>query len=113
MVLKIKYYHEQCIKYFSFRLLFGLWRDLLSTDVLHLQAIFSYPTPITLVLAFFFNKKVLLSPRGSLSKYSFQKVPFIKKIWLNLMIKPFVKKVYWHATSIKREKRNKNAVSKR
>ena len=98
---KIKYYHEQCIKYFSFRLLFGLWKDLLSTDVLHLQAIFSYPTPITLMLAFFFNKKVLLSPRGSLSKYSFEKGSFLKIIWLNLMIKPFVKKVYWHATSIK------------
>ena len=100
---KIKYYHEQCIKYFSFRLLFGLWKDLKSTDVLHLQAIFSYPTPIALLLAFFFNKKVLLSPRGSLSKYSFQKGSFMKTLWLNLLIKPFVKKVYWHATSTKEE----------
>ena len=88
---KIKYYHEQCIKYFSFRLLFGLWNDIRSTDVLHLQAIFSYPTPITLMLVFF-NKKVLLSPRGSLFKYSFEKGSFLKIIWLNLMIKPFVKK---------------------
>ena len=98
---KIKYYHEQCIKYFSFRLLFGLWKDLRSIDILHLQAIFSYPSPIALLLAFLFNKKVLLSPRGSLSKYSFRKGSFIKKMWLNLLIKPFVKKVYWHATSNK------------
>ena len=27
----------------------------------------------------------------------------MKTIWLNLLIKPFVKKVYWHATSIKEE----------
>ena len=101
---KIKYYHEQFIKYFSFRLLFGLWKDLRLTDILHLQAIFSYPTPIALLLAFLFNKKVLFSPRGSLSKYSFQKGSFIKKIWLNLLIKPLVKKVYWHATSTKEMK---------
>ncbi|MBJ10081.1 MAG: hypothetical protein CMP66_01300 [Flavobacteriales bacterium] len=98
---KVKYFHEQFIKYFSFRLLFGLWKDIKSTDILHLQAIFSYPTPIALLLAFFFNKKVLLSSRGSLSKYSFQKGSLMKKIWLNLLIKPFVKKVYWHATSTK------------
>ena len=88
---KIKYYHEQCVKYFSFRLFFELWKDLKVADILHLQAVFSYPTPIALLYAFLINKKVLFSPRGSLSKYTFQSRSLIKKIWVKLLIKPFVK----------------------
>lgn len=98
---RVKYYHEQWIKFFSFRLLFGLWKDLKAADVLHLQAVFSYPTPIALFYAVLLNKKVLFSPRGSLSEYTFQSGSLIKKIWLKLLIKPFIKKVFWHATSIK------------
>lgn len=109
---KVKYYHEQWIKFFSFRLLIGLWNDIKSADVLHLQAIFSYPTPIALIYAFLLNKKVLFSPRGSLSKYTFQSGGFIKKMWLNFLIKPFTKKVFWHATSTKEKEEIKHRFPK-
>lgn len=100
---KVKYYNEEIIKYFSARMLVGLWRDIKMADVVHLQAIFSYPTPIALLYSFLQNKKVLFSPRGSFSKWSFSKAKFLKKTWINFLIKPFVKSVTWHATSVKEQ----------
>ena len=42
-----------------------------------------------------------MSPRGSLSEWSFLKNGFAKNIWIKILIKPFVKKIHWHATSEK------------
>ena len=109
---KVKYYNEQVIKYFSASMLFGLWKDIKSADIVHLQAIFSYPTPLALLYSFLQNKKLLFSPRGSFSKWSFSKANLLKKTWINFLIKPFVKNITWHATSVKEQDEIKSLFPK-
>ncbi len=98
---QIKYYFEQIRSYLSFKMIASLYADISKSDIVHIQAIYSYPTPLALFYSFVQKKKVLLSPRGSLSEWSFLKNGFAKNIWIKILIKPFVKKIHWHATSEK------------
>ena len=41
-------------------MLFQLWKDIRSADIVHIQGIFSAPTPLGLFYSTLFNKKVLL-----------------------------------------------------
>ena len=100
---KVKYCKEEIPKYFSFTFLLQLWNDLKDSEVVHVQSIYSYTTPIALVYSFFQNKKVCISPRGSLAKWSFIKRGVLKKLWISLLIRPFVKKTVWLATSQKEQ----------
>ena len=98
---KIKYYHEELVNYFSSSYIFGIFKDIKNADVVHIQSIFSYPTPLALFYSMLFRKKVLLSPRGSLAQWSFQIKGWHKKQWIKCLITPFIKTVTWHATSEK------------
>ena len=95
----VKYYNDLIVGRFSLSFLFMIWRDILSADIIHVQSIFSLPTPISLFYAWFFKRKVALSPRGSLGSWCLHKKSILKKIWLKILIKPFLKNVIWHATS--------------
>lgn len=95
----IKYYSEEIRHYFSFRLLFGLRYDIKNSDIIYIQAIYSYTTPIALFYSKIFKKPIILAPRGSLSNWAQNQNSFVKKIWYNYLIKPFVKNITWHATS--------------
>ena len=97
--LYVKYYNETIVNRFSFSMLFGLWKDIKKADIIHLQSVFSAPSPIALVYAKLFNKKVLFSPRGSLCKWCLNERKSFKEKWLRFLIAPFVKHVLWHATS--------------
>lgn len=108
---KVKYYHEEWIKFFSFRLILNIWKDIKCADIVHVQGVFSYPIPFALIYAYLFRKKIFFSPRGSFSSYSFRNRPFLKYFWIKFFISPFIKKIYWHATS-KKEKREIISVFK-
>lgn len=95
----VKYYDETKIDKFSFPLLLNIWKDIRKSDVIHLQGIFSTPTPITLLYALLFNKPVLMSPRGSFCEWCLAQGSRFKKIWMKLVINPFGNHVNWHATS--------------
>lgn len=95
----VKYYNELVVGRFSFRLLINVWKDILPADVVHIQSIFSTPTPISLFYCWLFSRKIILSPRGALGEWCLNKGNFIKKWWLRFLIKPFLKNVIWHATS--------------
>ena len=99
--LYIKYYNETIINRFSFDMLKGLWKDIKDADIVHVQSIFSLPSPMGLFYSKIFKKKVLLSPRGSLCKWCFNEKRTFKKLWLKFLINPFIKDIKWHATSIK------------
>tara|TARA_B100000575_G_C23105664_1_gene638178 strand:- start:130 stop:1239 length:1110 start_codon:yes stop_codon:yes gene_type:complete len=109
---KIKYYDEFITNYLSFKLIFGIWKDIRINDLIHLQGVYSYPIPFVLFYSFILNKKLFFSPRGSLSSYSFSKNGLIKKIWINLFIRPFSKKIIWHATSQKEKNEINNFFPK-
>ena len=95
----IKYYRETVIGRFSRSMLFGLKQDIANVDIVHIQSIFSAPAPMALFFLSKTNKPALLSPRGSLCKWCMQIHPLFKKIWLDLLITPYHRRVVWHATS--------------
>ena len=109
--LYIKYYNETIVNKFSLSMFLGLWKDIKDADVVHIQSIFSLPTPMGLLYSKIFKKKVLLSPRGSLCKWCFNEKKFYKKFWLKFLIKPFIKNIKWHATSIQEKNDIKTVFS--
>jgi glycosyltransferase involved in cell wall biosynthesis len=94
----VKYYNETVIGKFSLPLYLNIWKDIQKTDVVHTQAIFSTPTPISLLWAKLFKKPTLLSPRGSFCDWGLNQGSLFKPLWINLLIKPFNSNIYWHAT---------------
>ncbi|WP_279143959.1 glycosyltransferase [Photobacterium phosphoreum] len=100
----VKYYNETIIDKLSLGLIFNTWKDIRVVDVLHVQSIFNTPTPISLLYGVILRKKIILSPRGSLGSWCLENGNRFKKLWLNLLIKPFVKKITFHATA-EQEKR--------
>ena len=97
----VKYYNKCLLPFFSFRMILGLAKDIKDADVVHVQSIYSLSTPFALFHSYLQNKVVLLSPRGSLTSWSFNHRGFMKKLWIKLLIKPFHKRIFWHATSVK------------
>lgn len=95
----VKYYNETIIGKFSLSLLFGVWRDIKSADVLHIQSVFCVTIPISFFFASLFKKPVLFSPRGALCSWGLNQGSQFKKLWLNVLIKPFNSILTWHATS--------------
>ena len=94
----VRYYYDTILNKLSLPMLRGLYSDIAKSDIVFLQYIFSISTPISLLFAKWHGKPVLLSPRGSLSKWIL-KHGKRKKEWLKFLIKPFSKQIHWHATS--------------
>ena len=97
--LYIKYYDETVINKFSLSLFFNIYKDIKMSDIVHIQGMFSTPTPISLFWAFVFSKPTLLTPHGTLGKWVMQNGSSMKKWWLKLLIKPFSNRIIWHATA--------------
>lgn len=96
---KVIYYDEFIVDKFSLKLFLRVWNDIRQSDVVHIQSLFSLSTPISLIYAMIFNKKVLLSPRGSLGQWCLEHGNKFKAIWLKCAIGTFVKDVVWHSTA--------------
>ena len=96
----VKYYNETFIGRFSFAFFFNIWKDIRKSEIVHIQAIFSIPTPIALFYSFLFRKPIILSPRGALGEWCLQyKKSKFKSFWLKFLILPYKSKITWHATS--------------
>ena len=97
----VKYYNKSLLPFFSFKMILGLAKDIKDADVVHIQSIYSLSTPVALFHSYLQNKVIFLSPRGSVSPWSFKHRGFMKKLWIKLLINPFQKHIFWHATSEK------------
>lgn len=97
--LYVKYYDETIIGKFSLALVLNIWRDIKKADVVHVQAIFNTPIPMSLFWSKVFHKPTVLTPRGSLGDWVMGNGSRFKKLWLKFMIKPFANYVTWHATA--------------
>ena len=95
----VKYYNESVVGKFSLFLFFNIWKEIKEAKVIHIQSMFNTPTPISMMYSFIFKKPVLLSPRGALGKWCLSNGSKLKKLWLKILIKPFLKNTTWHATS--------------
>ncbi|MDA8174373.1 MAG: glycosyltransferase [Nitrospiraceae bacterium] len=100
--LHVKYYGWATQATFSWRLLLNVWKDIGKTDVVFLQGVFSPYVPVSLFYAALLGKPVVLSPRGSLGERCIaDKRAVLKRLWINMLIRPFAGKIVWHATSEK------------
>jgi glycosyltransferase involved in cell wall biosynthesis len=98
--LFVKYYNEQVINKLSISFIVGVWSDIKKSDIIYIQYLFHYTVFISVLFSFFLRKKVVICPRGSLSVWGLNyKHKWIKKIWLNFFIRPFVANVIWQACS--------------
>jgi glycosyltransferase involved in cell wall biosynthesis len=95
----VKYYDETKIDKISLPLLFNVWKDIKESDIVHIQYMFSTPTPIGLFYSWLLKKPTILSPRGALGEWCLAQGSGYKNSWLKYFIKPFSKKTVWHATA--------------
>jgi glycosyltransferase involved in cell wall biosynthesis len=95
----VKYYDETKVDKFSLQLFLNVWKDIKSSDIAHIQAIFNTPVPVSLFYAKLFKKPIILSPRGSLGEWCIGNGSRFKNIWLNYLLKPLVQNITWHATA--------------
>jgi glycosyltransferase involved in cell wall biosynthesis len=95
----VRYYNETIVDKLSLPLLLNVWKDIKTADIVHVQAIFNTPIPVALFFARVFKKPVVLSPHGVLGEWIMNHGLLFKKLWLNLLIRPFAYYVHWHATS--------------
>lgn len=76
----------------------NIWKDIRQAELVHIQAIFSTPTPISLLCAKLFKKPMLLSPRGSFCDWGLNQGSRFKSLWVKTLISPFNSTIVWHAT---------------
>jgi glycosyltransferase involved in cell wall biosynthesis len=81
-------------------LLSKLWQDVTKFDVVHIHAWWNLVSVFAALIATLKKVPVVISPRGTLSTYSFHnKNSIAKKLLHNLLGKPLLKRAYLHATS--------------
>lgn len=103
--LFIKYYNEQILNKLSIEFILGIWSDIKKSDVVYIQYLFHYTVFFALIFSVFQNKKIIICPRGSFSKFTLSnKLTVIKSLWLSFFISPFSQKIIWQASSYLEEK---------
>ena len=86
--------------HFSPALLTQLWKQAPSFDIIHIHAWWNLVSLFSCLVALMRNVPVVLSPRGTLSPYSFQNKNIgIKWFIHHLFGKPLLKRCYIHVTS--------------
>ena len=99
--LSVHYYNETIIGRLSFPFIFGVKNEIKVSDVVHIQAVYSVPTPVALFWSKLYHKPILFSPRGSFNSWALLQRKSFKILWLIFLIRPLVKNIHWHATSEK------------
>ena len=86
--------------HFSPALLSAIWRKAKEYDVIHIHAWWNLVSVLSCLLAIMQKVPVLVSPRGTLSNYSFNNRNHIVKALIHqLLTKPLLKKCFIHTTS--------------
>lgn len=86
--------------HFSPALLSKLWSDVKNHDVVHIHAWWNMVSVLSCLIAVMRGVPIIVSPRGTLSPYSFSnKNKFIKNWIHQLLGKPLLNKCYMHVTS--------------
>lgn len=97
--LPVKYYNSLDSRGTSLSMLWNLWSEIKSADIVYLISIFSAPTPFTIFICKLLKKPLIISPRGQLGKWCLEQGNRFKQLWLKLFIKPFINRLFWHLTS--------------
>jgi glycosyltransferase involved in cell wall biosynthesis len=86
--------------HFSPALLWHVWKSAKTFDIIHIHAWWNTVSVLSALIALLRGVPVVISPRGTLSDYSFHnRNSFYKTVIHNLMGKPLLKRSFVHATS--------------
>ncbi|MDB4927001.1 XrtY-associated glycosyltransferase XYAG1 [Mucilaginibacter sp.] len=86
--------------HFSPALLIKLWQEVPNFELVHIHAWWNLVSVFSALIALIKKTPVLISPRGTLSSYSFKnKNGFVKNLMHNLLGKCLLNRSYLHATS--------------
>ncbi len=86
--------------HFSPALLSKLWHEVKNYNVVHIHAWWNMVSVLSCLIAVLRGVPVIVSPRGTLSPYSFSnKNRFVKKLIHQLLGKPLLDKCFMHVTS--------------
>ncbi|GAB3927741.1 XrtY-associated glycosyltransferase XYAG1 [Mucilaginibacter myungsuensis] len=86
--------------HFSPKLLAAVWRNCWQYDVVHIHAWWNTVSVLSCFIAMARGVKVVVSPRGTLSAYSFaHKNSFLKQAIHNLIGRPLLNRTHIHTTS--------------
>jgi glycosyltransferase involved in cell wall biosynthesis len=98
--------------HFSPTLLWQLWKNIKKYDVVHIHAWWNSVSMLSCLIAVIRGKKVVLSPRGMLSDYSFHNKNLGAKRILHVLLgKPLLKRCHIHATSEWETRSIQNAIN--
>jgi glycosyltransferase involved in cell wall biosynthesis len=97
--LRITYCREKVTNYLPFVFFINAFLNIRRADLVHIQAIFNFTTPVAIFLSFVLNAPIFLSPRGCLGAWAMGRSRILKKSWLALFVKPFVANITFHVTS--------------
>jgi glycosyltransferase involved in cell wall biosynthesis len=103
------YYFKRLTKdhsHFSPSLLVHLWKTMKRFDIIHIHAWWNFVSVLSALICVWKGKKYILSPRGTLSSYSFvNSKSFLKRIFHQYLGGPLLKKAIFQVSSEK-EKRD-------
>ena len=86
--------------HFSPQLLIALWKEVRSFDVVHIHAWWNLVSVLSCLVALLRKVPVIISPRGTLSTYSFaNNHVFVKKILHAIIGRPLLSRCNMHTTS--------------
>lgn len=97
--LRVRYHRRWAGESIAPGLVAGLPRAMAGCDVVHLTAVYSFPTIPTLVFARLVGKPVVWSPRGSLLVWQGMSRPGLKAAWRRVCAAALPRRAILHATS--------------
>lgn len=96
---KVFYCYDEIINRFSIIFLVKLIKEVKNKDIIHLQDIFSYFAIITVVVSKIYKKKLIISPRGSMSEWSLKSKFYLIKRAIIFFYLNIQRNINWHVTS--------------
>lgn len=95
----VTYHNDNIISRLSIGLIFSLPSVISKADLVHCQSVFSISTPLSVIICKLLNKKIVVSPRGSLGSWCLGQGSRFKSVWLKALFKPFSNEIIWHVTA--------------
>lgn len=90
---------------FSWSSIFGLFKDVKSSDVLLINGIFTFPVTLTAIYAIILNKPFIVAVRGGLEPWRVAHKQWKKYLYIKFVTLPLMRKAkYIHVTALDEQK---------
>ena len=109
--------HASCYRSIAFHrfgvslsLVFGLWRDIQSADVLLINGIFTMPVTLAQIYALIMGKPFVVATRGGLEPWRLAHKKWKKYVYLKLIVIPLMRRAKFIHTTSDEEKKHINQM---